>query len=131
MAEAWRRIASSSDGRSIVEECYLPGERRMTRKRINRVSCFSGLPYRLRIYQHCVAVREMQAYHEGLVCISDVKYKTTGEVQYMMVGEGTGVNSACTLYTLLKDRRRVVSMATRIDLMHQMCKIVSCLQRNL
>lgn len=130
MVEAWRLIAASSDGRSTVEECYLSGERRMTRKRIKRVSYLNGLPYRLRMYQLCIARSMMQAFHSGIVSISDVKYKPTNEIEYMMVAAGTGPNAACTLYKLLSERRNV-AMNTRLNLMYQMCQIVACLQRNL
>lgn len=128
MAEAWRLIASNST--ATVEECYLCGDRRMTRKRVKHVNVMNSLPYRLRVYQHSVASNEMEAHYNGLVCISDVRYEQSREVQYMMPGVGSRQNSACTLFSLLT-KNMVVKMEVRMRLMDQMCQIVACMQRNL
>ena len=128
MAEPWRLVASNDT--ATVEECYLCGDRRMTRKNVKNVNIVDGLPYRLRMYQHCVAPHEMQAHLDGIVCITDVRYEQSREVKYMMPGVGTRQNSACTLYSLLS-KRTGVKMQVRVRLMYQLCQIVSCLQRNM
>lgn len=128
MAEQWRVLATSDKG--TVEECYLCGDRRITRKKVKNVLISDGLPYRLCIYQHCVAPQEMQAHLDGLVCITDVRYEQSREVKYMMPGVGSRQNSACTLYSLL-GKRMQVKMQVRVRLMYQLCQIVACLQRNM
>lgn len=124
----WRMLASSDKG--TVEECYLCGDRRMTRKKVKNVHVSDGLPYKLRMYQKNVAQKEMQAHLDGLVSITDVRYEQSRDVKYMMPGVGTRQNSACTLYSLLS-KQRGVKMQVRVRLMYQLCQIVQCLQRNM
>ena len=128
MVDQWRVLASSDKG--TVEECYLCGDRRITRKSVKNVDAMSVLPYRLCMYQHCVAPQEMQAHLDGIVCINDVRLERSREVVYMMPGVGTRQNSACTLYKLLAERKGV-KMPVRLRLMHQLCMTVCCLQRNM
>lgn len=102
----------------------------MTRKKVNNVCVDSGLPYRLRMYQHCIAPNEMQAHMDGLVCVTDVRYEQSREVKYMMPGVGSRQNSACTLYSLLTSRTGVKTQV-RERLMYELCHIVSRLQQNM
>lgn len=126
----WHVLATSS--RSTVEECYLRGNRRITRKTVNNVGVMEGLPYRLLIYQHYLAKQQMKAHYNGFVCVSDVQYARSREVTYQMVGIGSQDKKACTLFELLNTRTsKSVSMKTRINLMNQLCMVISRFQHNM